>query len=159
MGNVYFAICGDLVKIGYAADVALRLVQLQTGNPTPINILAVLTGVAPHVERMYHREFHDLRQLGEWFSYRGRLRVVIAHVQAGARPTTPQAVAYYAGLFHMEQIDKRPHADVRKTVKLAREYGYSETKLREHLLARGPEYLAAVASYERRHGALRDAEM
>lgn len=64
---VYF-IAGDSgpVKIGVAADPAVRLKTLQTANPVRLSILATAKG-GSQKEAAYHRRFAAHRLHGEWF--------------------------------------------------------------------------------------------
>lgn len=144
---------GPLVKIGFADDVAARLVQLQTGNPYGLHLLAVLTGVDAKLERTYHRALAEHRVRGEWFRLAGPVLHLVRHVQAGARPLTATAIAYYASLHSGKkgQPDaeiSRIHRDVRIA---ARTSGRGWPTLREHLMARGPLWKEAVEAYERRY--------
>lgn len=58
----------DAVKIGYTADdsAALRLRDLQCGNPNRLRIIAEVFGTRED-ERSLHREFASRRLSGEWF--------------------------------------------------------------------------------------------
>lgn len=58
---------GDLVKIGYAADLVSRLRHLQTGSPVKLEVLAAIAG-GLDLERTYHRQFAAHRLHGEWFT-------------------------------------------------------------------------------------------
>jgi hypothetical protein len=71
--SVYFAECDGLVKIGWSKKVATRLAQLQTGNPTPIRLLATTPGGLT-VERRTHERFAAARLSGEWFELTSELR-------------------------------------------------------------------------------------
>lgn len=98
MGNVYFIQADDRVKIGFAADVAARLAQLQTASATPLQLLAVISGVSMPVERRLHRFFAAQRKRGEWFKFSGQLAVLISHVKNGARPISDVEIEHYATL-------------------------------------------------------------
>lgn len=60
------------VKIGVAQDVIQRLMNIQTGNPRTLKIVATLgpfsEAQAFDLERGLHRRFKSLRLRGEWFS-------------------------------------------------------------------------------------------
>lgn len=65
-----------LYKVGYAADVAKRLAQLQTGCPMPIQLFGTLKCTsrahAADIERRLHLYFASRRRLGEWFIFAAR---------------------------------------------------------------------------------------
>lgn len=150
MGNVYFMRCAGLIKIGFTQDVGERLAQLQTGNPEGIELVAVLTRVAPSVERMFHRHFAADRARGEWFNPSPKLRTVIAHVQGGARVDTPRALAYYEDLAPNVKMHENPHVDVRLSAKMMFKLGYPWARIRELLEKRGAEYCTACDSFQRK---------
>jgi hypothetical protein len=151
MGNVYFARCKRLIKIGYAQDVGARLGQLQTGNPEGLEIVAVLTDVRPQVERYFHAAFASARARGEWFNPTAALLGMIAHIQGGARPATPAEIGYYADVLPNTPIHENPHVDVRNSAKLLLSLGYGWSSIKTRLLERGAGYAEAVTSYERRY--------
>lgn len=66
VGTIYFIQRGNMVKIGFAANVKKRIRQLQTASPEPIALIAVLEA-APAVEKHLHHRFRKLRVRGEWF--------------------------------------------------------------------------------------------
>ncbi len=67
-GYVYFiqGQCGGAIKIGYSANPAKRLKELQTGYPDTLKILLMIPG-SESTERTLHREFEASRLNGEWF--------------------------------------------------------------------------------------------
>lgn len=69
-GYVYMvgAVNGSYVKIGYPADPAKRLANLQTANPFPLELLATVPGTV-ELEGVLHLWFADLRLSGEWFRF------------------------------------------------------------------------------------------
>jgi hypothetical protein len=150
LGNVYFIGAGRFVKIGFAHDVAKRLVELQTGNPMPLVLLAVIPNCAPSVERMYHKAFAGARIRGEWFSRRA-LGWVLTQVQCGAAPRSLAAIEYYVNLPGPRSLNaqnglNRACEELRKAVKS----GIDWSTQRSEWIARGPEYKAAVALMEQR---------
>ena len=56
------------IKIGKAKDVHHRMAVLQTGNPRPLRLRAVLVGDL-ELEAELHRELRGRRMVGEWFDY------------------------------------------------------------------------------------------
>lgn len=71
------------VKIGIANDVARRLSDLQTGNPDPLELLAVGPG-GRVVEQLLHVRYGDQHVRGEWFELEpGQLRHLVSAVSSG----------------------------------------------------------------------------
>lgn len=70
-GCVYFLREGadGPIKIGYTSQSAQsRLSGCQTGSSKPLNLMAVIKhDEALHLERHFHRHFHDAHIRGEWF--------------------------------------------------------------------------------------------
>lgn len=68
---VAYVIAADgspLVKIGQAVDVAHRLMNLQSGSPVRLYVLATFEGRDGRaLERQLHRELAHARKHGEWF--------------------------------------------------------------------------------------------
>jgi hypothetical protein len=68
MQYLYLIKCQQYYKIGVAADVEQRLAQLSTGNPFPLEVLAVYGFAnAEPVEHAIHQRFANARVRGEWF--------------------------------------------------------------------------------------------
>lgn len=66
---VYFVQVGlsGPIKIGTAQNVKQRITQLQTANPNPLRLLAVVRG-GPPLEIDLHERLKEHRQLREWFT-------------------------------------------------------------------------------------------
>lgn len=65
--SVVYAIGSEsFIKIGVSSDAQSRLKALQTGNPTPLELLATAEGSIKH-ERELHRLMDVDRAEGEWF--------------------------------------------------------------------------------------------
>ena len=68
---VYLISDGELIKIGYAANVISRLKDLQVGNGRELSILETFKVEnkrnAGWVERLAHDVFREARVSGEWF--------------------------------------------------------------------------------------------
>ncbi len=60
----------DRFKVGFAADPAKRLAQLQTAHPEPLRILAAVPGTMDD-EAYWHRFFASAQTQGEWFDTTG----------------------------------------------------------------------------------------
>lgn len=80
--RVYFAKAGDRIKIGWSRKVGVRIAQLQTGNPAPVQLLATVPG-ARALERQLHTRFAEHRVSGEWFRDDPDLVTYIARLNAG----------------------------------------------------------------------------
>lgn len=63
-----YAVAGlpGFIKIGRAANIAERVLQLQTGHPVPLRLLAVASA-DPADEVAIHAQWSRLRVTGEWF--------------------------------------------------------------------------------------------
>lgn len=72
---VYFVSDGSFVKIGIADDLKKRMKGLQTGNPKPLSLLAVVPTVSKDAARILEQKLHyaysRYRACGEWFSILG----------------------------------------------------------------------------------------
>jgi len=66
-GYVYFLECDDHIKIGKGKDVRVRIKDMQTGNPNPIELRDAIFCEDMHiVERLLHLFFEDHKKNGEW---------------------------------------------------------------------------------------------
>jgi len=63
---LYFIRSGQYVKIGVSATPRRRIASIQTGNPEPIEVLAIVEGDAS-LEADLHRRLASFRKQGEWF--------------------------------------------------------------------------------------------
>ena len=63
---VYFVMSDGFIKIGVSAQLRLRLADLQTGNPRPLEVLHTLEGTE-ETEHILHERFSAHRIQGEWF--------------------------------------------------------------------------------------------
>lgn len=86
-GTIYFARCGDCIKIGYSGSSKLRLRDLQVGNPEPLELIGWMRGPQA-VERSLHCKFDRLRVRGEWFQAKPLLLRFIAAVTQPGDPVT-----------------------------------------------------------------------
>jgi hypothetical protein len=145
LGNVYFLQCGGLIKIGFARDVAKRLAELQTGNPEPLKLVAVIPGCLPSVERRYHREFATARRRGEWFDAY-QLKDILRHISAGAKPRTVAEITFLRDPKMGAQLQRelgRTISAVRKAVRAGAAF--------EDFAGRGPVYDEAIRILQRPH--------
>lgn len=71
--GVYFAWIPqsfEVVKIGWAKNVARRIAELQCGSPHKMYVLAIVKGAGPDRERELHRRFAKLKTHdggAEWY--------------------------------------------------------------------------------------------
>ncbi len=66
MSNIYFAQCGNQIKVGIAINVRKRLSGLQVASPLPITLLGSIAGDR-HVEKTLHEQLRGFHVRGEWF--------------------------------------------------------------------------------------------
>lgn len=64
--QIYFAKCGDRIKVGISNNVGARLSQLRTGAGAPVELLAAVDG-DNRIERALHNKLKQYRVDGEWF--------------------------------------------------------------------------------------------
>lgn len=74
--QVYFAKCGDHIKIGVATNVRARLSSLQVGAAAPVELIAAVAG-DQHLESALHKKLHPHRVAGEWFRDCDEVRTTI----------------------------------------------------------------------------------
>lgn len=74
---VYFVEAGEggPIKIGVAIDVAARVKDLQSANPTPLRLIVSIPGGYEEEGRL-HRRFADERLNSEWFRGDGEVRAL-----------------------------------------------------------------------------------
>lgn len=67
-GFIYFIQMDRIgpIKIGFTTDIKNRLLQLQTANPYPLNLLLYYPGEIED-EKEIHAGFREMRLEGEWF--------------------------------------------------------------------------------------------
>jgi hypothetical protein len=76
-GVVYLIAAGEMVKIGFSADLGARFAALQTTSPVKLELLASIPGTYA-TERDLHVRFATQRSHGEWFKREGDLAEWIA---------------------------------------------------------------------------------
>lgn len=75
--SIYFLERGDLIKIGFSADVRTRVLQLKTSAPPgEITFLGFMPGDR-EMEKHLHKKFAGQREYGEWFRSCQCMRVLI----------------------------------------------------------------------------------
>lgn len=150
MGNVYFIRCDDKVKIGFTdGDPGVRLLQLQTGNPEGLALLAVIPNCTMSVEKIYHRALKQHLVRGEWFSY-PKLTPLIRNIQAGARPRTAADIATQFELADYLMTEGRlSPGSIYAEVRLARKTSPDWKAERHIYLAKGGHWENAVHHAEK----------
>lgn len=96
---IYLIACGDFVKIGVSNRPWQRLAEFQTGNPYPLEMLAVGPGDFGF-ESELHKSFGEHRGVGEWFQDNERIRAVVAFM----RETFPD--------LQCQQVETRPQFEI-----------------------------------------------
>ena len=76
---LYFAACGDAVKIGVSSDPQGRIKSLQTGAPGTISILATIPDAGDR-ECEIHRRLSHLNIQGEWFRHTEEVDTIIGEI-------------------------------------------------------------------------------
>ena len=75
-GYIYAMQAGDFIKFGWAKDITKRRLQLQTGCPHRIEVIA--TAAWPRkFEHAIHAKLNNQRTHGEWFSVGGETNEVV----------------------------------------------------------------------------------
>jgi hypothetical protein len=83
--GIYFVSNGEFVKIGYTSRSAeSRIRALQTGNHTPLQLLAFNDQWGKDKETELHSKFAKFRQGGEWFALADELRFFIESINPKA---------------------------------------------------------------------------
>lgn len=82
---LYFARCGDAVKIGRARNVVARMANMQVNSPHEVDCLCSLTGRG-HEEKEWHAMFAADLIRGEWFTWTPRLAKAIDDARRGKKP-------------------------------------------------------------------------
>lgn len=69
LSGVYVLHCADVYKIGRGRNAALRVRQIQTNTPFPVeHLFTIATSNAVALERELHQRFAERRVRGEWFA-------------------------------------------------------------------------------------------
>lgn len=66
VGMIYVAGFAEYIKIGWSADVYIRIKTIQDGVPEPLIVYATIAGEIWQ-ERRLHSRFASVRTRGEWF--------------------------------------------------------------------------------------------
>ncbi len=80
--SLYFALCGDAVKIGVSSSPESRLDALQVGAPSKLYLLATIPEMGKK-EAECHRRLAHLQLHGEWFRYTEEVDNLIKELQNG----------------------------------------------------------------------------
>jgi len=80
--HLYFIGCGDAVKIGVSNDPEQRMIDLSTGAPGPLKLLASFPGKGGK-EGEYHKLLKHIHLHGEWFRHTYEVDSLIKELQYG----------------------------------------------------------------------------
>lgn len=129
---VYFVRCQKAVKIGYTKNVIKRFRELQSANPTELELLVSIPGTLG-TEALFHEVLKDSCIRGEWFhlAKQSQIRKIVFLLNCGIRPRTLEDVkalydfdlakgsSYgpginYGAAFEIDLAPARPGVDVEK---------------------------------------------
>lgn len=100
-GRVYFALCGDKMKIGFSYNVAVRLSQLGSGREHPMLLLGSI-GATIQDEKSIHRSLRAFQIKGEWYRDCEELRTAVQrfldHPSATDKYAPPQFERKFAAV-------------------------------------------------------------
>lgn len=102
--KTYLIVSDEHVKIGRSIDPDSRMRSIQTGNPKPLEIAAVING---NVEADLHRRFASYRESGEWFRLDGEVRAFVD----GARMSSPFNAEDILGIPETDEYKMEVHGD------------------------------------------------
>jgi hypothetical protein len=86
--QVYFAQCGDRIKIGVSSNITARLAQLRQGAGGDVKLLASIEGDF-EIERALHNKLRMQRIDGEWFRDCAEVRAAIQNSENNFPKPTP----------------------------------------------------------------------
>jgi len=78
--DLYFAICGDVVKIGVSNNPDYRIKSLETGSPLELTLLASIPNKGDK-ENYCHSKLKHLHLHGEWFRYTEEIDLIIKELK------------------------------------------------------------------------------
>lgn len=85
VGSVYVVGFDRYVKIGFSANVDVRIAQIQQGLPVPLTVYATFNNTTRRDEISLHHQFSAHRVMGEWFKVAGHLEDWIEELLAFPR--------------------------------------------------------------------------
>jgi len=104
---IYFIRSGDFVKIGVAKNPWERLEKFRTGNPLPMEMIAIAPGGYRH-EKDYHQLLSEHHYSREWYRYEGRVIQVIELIHEGHPELQKRPVFSIYGSDHALSDKRRP---------------------------------------------------
>ena len=119
---IYFIRCGEFVKIGFSDNPRSRIAAIQTSNPYPVDVLAIVPGNY-EFEAELHQRFTHLRYKNEWFRDTESIRQVIDDLVSKQR-LTPQVIELEADEWRFEVKRKARKATRKNTGSTAGENWY-----------------------------------
>jgi hypothetical protein len=87
---IYFVGAAGRVKIGVTTNITKRLIALQIGSATKIELIATIPGDFK-TEKALHARFSSARAHGEWFNLSREILSFLEEVKAGRFETWPVA--------------------------------------------------------------------
>lgn len=94
---------GGPIKIGYADDLAKRLVSLQTSRPDKLVVVASFVGTIAH-EKELHARFSHVREMGEWFTPVPELMDLIRDIGASGAYVTKRDLSRNVTCHEMQPV-------------------------------------------------------
>lgn len=82
---LYVFKCGPYIKIGRSTDPKIRLKQIQTSQPEPVEFVAA-SPIHASVEPLIHERLKHLRLLGEWYPMHDDVLAVIRCLEEDRNP-------------------------------------------------------------------------
>lgn len=124
-GFVYAMRAGEFVKFGWAKDVEARKLQLQTGCPQVIQVIAAVQWPRKY-ERAIHAKLSASRSSGEWFHDCDGAAEVVAMMQrcdaagldefVGVKPERAEQVPMVSQAFYLKMLELDLPRNVRRTL-------------------------------------------
>jgi len=103
---LYLIRCEQYIKIGVSDAPKKRIATIQTSNPTPIEVLAVIPG-SYDLEAEMHKRFSHLRHNGEWFHDSPEIREAVMRLQPAGPPASPMPPDYDNWRFEVKRKPRK----------------------------------------------------
>ena len=117
---VYFIQQGNSgpVKIGFTRDdLYARVKRLQTGNPLPLKILAIIDGASIRTEVSLHSRFSSCRLNGEWYAPSEELLIFINEIRGRPHKVELERIfkEYLTAVSKLSNVEKEIALDAIKS--------------------------------------------
>ncbi len=170
---IYLIKCAktDTCKIGYTSNPENRLIQLQTGNPFPLELISTIEGGLTE-EKQIHSKFEPYRLKGEWFQYTTEIKdyfkidefmliyssLLSVFMEMGLAEIRIYGYLLKYSTEHKIDISKKLRMDIAKATSLNERSVYNTIKILEEkrlvfkhdgLYRINPKYAFRGSSYER----------